>query len=48
VSISYVTLKHPMIALTIAVALLLVMLSCASILIRAVRRRFARRRLREA
>ena len=43
VSISYVTLKHPMIALTIAVALLLVMLACASILIRAVRRRFARR-----
>jgi hypothetical protein len=47
VSISYVTRKHPMIALTIAVALLVVMVACASMLIRAVRRRFARRRLSE-
>jgi len=43
VSISYAALKHPMIALAIAVALLLVMVAFASILIRAVRRRFARR-----
>src|SRR6185295_11771745 len=42
VSITYGALKHPMIALAIASALLLVMLAFASILIRAVRRRFAR------
>jgi hypothetical protein len=43
VSISYAALKHPMIALTIALSLLMVMLACATVLIRAVRRRFARR-----
>ncbi|OLE81993.1 MAG: hypothetical protein AUF76_11310 [Acidobacteria bacterium 13_1_20CM_2_65_9] len=42
VSISYGALRHPMLTLAIAVALLLVMLAFASILIRAVRRRFAR------
>jgi hypothetical protein len=42
VSISYGALRHPMLTLAIAVALLLVMLAFASILFRAVRRRFAR------
>src|SRR2546422_9153972 len=42
VSISYGALRHPMFALAIAVALLIVILAFASILIRAVRRRFAR------
>jgi hypothetical protein len=42
VSIAYGALKHPMLALAIALALLLVMLTFASVVIRAVRRRFAR------
>jgi len=41
-SITYGALKHTMLTLAIAVALLLVMLAFASFLIRAVRRRFAR------
>ena len=41
-SITYGALKHPMLTLAIAVALLLVMLAFASLLIRSVRRRFAR------
>ena len=46
VSITYGALRHPMLTLAIAVALVAVMLAFASILIRAVRRRFARRRRR--
>ena len=42
VSIAYGALKHPMLALAIAVALLLVILACASLIVRALRRRFAR------
>ena len=44
VGISYGALRHPMIALTIAVALLIVILACASLIVRAIRRRFAVRR----
>ena len=44
VGISYGALRHPMIALTIAVSLLIVMLACASLIVRAVRRRFFARR----
>ena len=40
--ISYAALQHPWLALTIAVALLLIILSFATVLIRAVRRRFSR------
>ena len=40
VSISYTALKHPMIALSIAGALLLVIIASASLIIRALRRRF--------
>ncbi len=40
VGISYGALRHPMIALTLSVALLLVMLACASLIVGAVRRRF--------
>jgi uncharacterized protein DUF4126 len=40
VGISYGALRHPMIALTLAVALLIVMLACASLIVGAVRRRF--------
>jgi len=40
VGISYGALRHPMIALTLAVALLIVILACASLIVRAVRRRF--------
>jgi hypothetical protein len=40
VGISYGALRHPMIALTLAVALLVVILACASLIVRAVRRRF--------
>jgi Domain of unknown function (DUF4126) len=43
IGISYVTINHPFIALTIALALLATIVACASVLIRAVRRRFARR-----
>jgi uncharacterized protein DUF4126 len=42
IGISYVTIHHPLIALTIALALLAVIIACASILVRAVRRRFSR------
>ena len=41
VGISYGALRHPMIALTIAVVLLIVILACASLIVRAVRRRFS-------
>jgi hypothetical protein len=44
VGISYGALRHPMIALAITVALLLVILACASVIIRAIRRRFVARR----
>jgi hypothetical protein len=40
VGISYGALRHPMIALTLAVALLIVILACASLIVRAIRRRF--------
>jgi uncharacterized protein DUF4126 len=40
VGISYVALGHPMIALAIATALLVVIAACASYLVRAIRRRF--------
>jgi hypothetical protein len=42
VSIAYGALKHPMFALAVAVALLLVILASASLIVRALRRRFAR------
>jgi len=42
VSIAYGALTHPMLALAIAVALLLVILAFASLIIRALRRRFTR------
>jgi hypothetical protein len=44
--ISYGALTHPMIALAIAVALLVVIAACASIIVRAVRRRVSRVRER--
>ena len=40
VGISYVALEHPMIALAVAIALLIVIVAFASYLIRAIRRRF--------
>jgi uncharacterized protein DUF4126 len=40
VSLSYGALKHPMVALTVAIVLLLVIVLFASVLIRAIRRRF--------
>jgi Domain of unknown function (DUF4126) len=43
VSISYVALTHPVLALTIAVTLLLLIVACASLIVRALRRRFATR-----
>jgi hypothetical protein len=43
VSISYTALRHPLIALTVAAILLVVILAFASFLIRAIRRRFAPR-----
>jgi hypothetical protein len=43
VSISYVALTHPVLALTIAGTLLLLILACASLIVRALRRRFAAR-----
>src|SRR3989441_10374240 len=42
VSISYGALRHPMVTLAVAVAMLLAVLGLSSILIRAARRRFAR------
>jgi hypothetical protein len=42
VGISYAALQHPILALTIAIALLLIILAFATVLIRALRRRFAR------
>ncbi len=42
VSIAYGALKHPMFALAVAVALLLVILASASLIVRALRRRFTR------
>jgi hypothetical protein len=44
VGISYGALQHPMVALTIAVALLIVILVCASLIVGAIRRRFFARR----
>src|SRR5262245_1001659 len=43
VSIAYGALQHPILALAIASALLLVILACASLIVRAVRRRFGAR-----
>jgi hypothetical protein len=43
VSISYTALKHPLLALTVAAALLVVIVAFASFLIRAVKRRFGAR-----
>jgi hypothetical protein len=43
VSISYAALTHPVLALTIAGALLLLILACASLIVRALRRRLAAR-----
>jgi len=43
ISISYVAVHHPLIAMTVAAILLLVILAFASFLIRAIRRRFAPR-----
>ena len=43
VGISYGALRHPMIALTLAVVLLIVILACASLIVRALRRRFFQR-----
>jgi len=42
-SISYLALKHPVLALTIAGTLLLLIVACASLIVRALRRRFATR-----
>jgi hypothetical protein len=42
VGISYAALQHPILALTIAVALLLIIVAFATVLIRALRRRFSR------
>jgi hypothetical protein len=42
VGISYAALQHPVLALIIAIALLIVILALASVIIRAVRRRFSR------
>jgi Domain of unknown function (DUF4126) len=44
VGISYAALKHPMIALAVALFLLVIMLALASVIIRYVRRRFSRPR----
>jgi len=44
VALSYGALKHPMIALAVAVTLLIVILLSASVIVRAVRRRFRRSR----
>jgi hypothetical protein len=43
VSLSYVALTHPVLALTIAGTLLLLIVACASLIVRALRRRFATR-----
>ena len=43
ISISYVAVHHPLIAMTVAAILLLVILAFASYIIRAIRRRFAPR-----
>ena len=43
VSISYGALKHPMLALAIVTAILLVMLAFVSVIVRAIKRRFVRR-----
>jgi hypothetical protein len=43
VSISYVALKHPVLALSIAGTLLVLIFACASLIVRALRRRFAAR-----
>jgi len=42
-SISYLALKHPVLALTIAGTLLLLIVACASLIVRALRRRLATR-----
>jgi hypothetical protein len=43
IAISYGALSHPMLALAIVGSLLLIILACASLVIRSVRRRFSRR-----
>ncbi len=43
IAISYGALRHPLVALGIALALLVVIVACASIIVRALRRRFGRR-----
>ena len=43
IGISYGALSHPVLTLAITATLLLIILACASLVIRAVRRRFARR-----
>ena len=43
VSLSYAALTHPVLALTIAGALLLLILACASLIVRALRRRLSAR-----
>ncbi len=43
IALSYGALRHPLLALAIAVALLAMIVACASLIVRAVRRRFARR-----
>jgi Domain of unknown function (DUF4126) len=42
IGLSYGALSHPVIALTITVGLLIAIVACASVIVRAVRRRFAR------
>ena len=45
VSLSYAALQHPRVALAIAIGLLLVIVACGSLIVRALRRRFARSRI---
>jgi hypothetical protein len=45
VSLSYGALQHPRLALALAIGLLLVIAACASLIVRALRRRFARPRV---
>ena len=44
IALSYGAMQHPMLALAIAVALLVAILAFASVIVRAVRRRFSQRR----
>jgi hypothetical protein len=45
VSLSYGALQHPRLALALAIGLLLIIAACASLIVRALRRRFARPRV---